>query len=417
MNFRISKNLHISRGSLAVALLYGSTLIWFYLFHGYLFEQILPSGEKSVFILGKFIFYGSIVIFGIIGSLISERLERRKFLAIWIAFGLLNTISLSIFRGLEIILVQSLFLGISFGLGFPSCQFLLAKYAEKWNRGRFSGKVVSVSFLFLVLILVMSEPNALNFGLTELIWVSVVLKLIGFIALLIDPFDIKLKKRRRSFMSVLSSKDFIAYLVPWLIFQICNGIVLFMELPFDPTAVERVAFVLEFLGVLIAALVSGYLADYVGRRIPILVGLLFLGSSYALLGLVTTELSWLLVNVSGGVAWGLITVSYMQVVLGDMATKETKENFGSGEKFFALGGIAIPIFIYTLFSVARANWSEISFSGSVLSSILSVILFISVIPIWNAKDTLGTEEKEKIKLKEHIEKVGRIVKEDKSTKD
>lgn len=386
---------------MAAALLYGSTLIWFYLFHGYLIEEILPSSERLVFVLGKFLFYGSVVVFGILGCLASQRIERRKFLVVWTVIGFFSTISLVAFQGLAIILVQSLFLGISFGLGFPTCQLFLARYTSIENRGRRSGIVVSVSFLVLVLILLMAEPGILNLGLTGLVWVCAGLKLVSVIALLIDPFKMEPTEKGKTWTYVLTSNIFVAYLVPWLIFQISNGILLFMGFPFDTAPVENSAFVLEFLGVLSGAFISGYLADYVGRRQPILVGLLFLGSCYALMGLVVNETSWLLVNIAGGFAWGLITVAYMQVVLGDLAIR-----WGSEEKTFALGGIAIPIFIYTVFAVVRAEFSEISIPANLLSSLLSILLFACVIPILRVKETADLSER---KMKDHLKKVGELV--------
>ena len=398
----ILRNRLIFRNFFAVALLYGSTLVWFYLFHGYLLEEILPSQERSIVILGKLLFYGSIVIFGIIGSILAERIERRKFLIAWVIIGVLSTISLITPHSSFIVLFQSLFLGLSFGLGFPSCQLFLARYAKIENRGRLSGLVISTSFLFLVLLLLIAEPSVLNFGLTGLIWACVFLKLVSLVALSLYPFKIENPAKRQTWTNVLISSTFLAYLVPWLVFQICNGIFLFMQLPFDPAPVENLAFMLEFLGVLCGAFVSGFLADYFGRKQPILIGLLFLGSSYALLGLVTGQPSWLLANVAGGLAWGLIAVSYMQVVLGDMSIKS-----GAEEKTFALGGIAIPMLIYTIFAVVRAEFSNYSISASLLSSLLSILIFACVVPILRAKET-GPDLRER-RLKEHLKKVGKII--------
>lgn len=399
------------RKFLAVALLYGSTLGWFYLFHGYLFEQILPSKEEFLvwFVLGKFFFYGSIVLSGVIGSLICERVERKKFLAAWIAFGMLATASLLAFQGVEFTLFYSTFLGISFGLGFPACQAYLTESTAIEERGRISGIVIFGTFFSLVLILMMSEPDVFNLGVMNLIVVCVILKAIAFIALVFDPFE-REKGEIKSWMSVLTSKNFLPYLLPWLLFHISNGVFLFVELPFDYASVATMGRVFEFAGVLVAGLVSGFMADYFGRKWPILIGLLMLGISYAFLGLVTTEISWLLVLASEGIAWGLITVSYMQVVLGDLSADG---GAGSKEKFFALGGIVIPLFIFTIFSVVSEQWVEFSIPGNILSSVLSIMLFISVLPVLRASETLPEEKIRARRWRRYIKKLGELVEESK----
>ena len=93
----------------AVALLLSSTLTWFYIFHAYLLEELLKSVEGVFFIigLGKLFFYSLAVIAGIIGSLISERVERRESLGYWITFGFLAAVSLIFSKGLEISLLST----------------------------------------------------------------------------------------------------------------------------------------------------------------------------------------------------------------------------------------------------------------------------------------------------------------------
>ena len=49
----------------------------------------------------------------------------------------------------------------------------------------------------------------------------------------------------------------------------------------------------------------------------------------------------------------------------------------------------------------------------VLSPILSIILFLSIIPVLQAKETLSEQKKSERKIKNHIEKVGRLVEESK----
>jgi hypothetical protein len=46
---------------------------------------------------------------------------------------------------------------------------------------------------------------------------------------------------------------------------------------------------------------------------------------------------------------------------------------------------------------------DVSLSGGVLSSILSIILFLSILPVLRASETLPRKKLEARKMKEHIE--------------
>jgi len=107
------------------------------------------------------------------------------------------------------------------------------------------------------------------------------------------------------------------------------------------------------------------------------------------------------------VAWGLIAVSYMQVVIGDIST-----NFGSKEKFYLLGGMVIPFLIKSTFSLIQES-SQFTIAASALSPLLSIVLFVSVVPVWRAMETLPMAKIRERKLRKHVEKISKIVLESK----
>lgn len=392
---------------IAVALLFSNTLLWFYIFHYYLLDALLrvPGVDLFYIGLGKVFFYSFAVFSGIAGSLISERVERRKFLWCWLAIGFLTTVSLTVFRGLEFSLLSSLFLGVSFGLGFPTCQAFLTESTTFEERGRVAAIVIFVSFVTLALILLFAQ----ELGIMGLVLICAALEGTSFLALFIDPCQREIGSIK-PWLSIVTSRAFASYAVPWFIFQLANGILLFGSLPSEFNSVATTGLAFEVIAAIFAVLISGFLADFVGRKQPIMIGLLMLGISYAIFGLASTPLSYFVYLAVEGIAWGLIAVSYMQVVLGDLSS-----GFGSKERFFALGGIMIPLFTYTVFSVVQ-EWSNFSVPANTLSSILSIVLLASVIPVLRAPETMPEAKARARKLREHIEKVGKLVQESKKPK-
>ena len=99
----------------------------------------------------------------------------------------------------------------------------------------------------------------------------------------------------------------------------------------------RIGVMLHYLTWAVFGLVSGIMADRLGRRQPIMIGLVSLGVSFAILGIVTNPVAYVLYQVLSGVAWGFLFTVYI-TVLGDLAS------YGSKEKFYAMGAI-MPIIL------------------------------------------------------------------------
>ena len=404
-----TKDIKISfRKFVTVTLLFANNLVWFYIFHSYLLDMLLRSPEIDLTytFLGKMLFYSLAVVSGIIGSLISEKVQRRKFLLFWLILGLLTTASLAFFSGLEFSMLSSALLGISFGLGIPTCQAFLTESTVIEERGRIAGIVCFTTFTLVVLILLISQ--ILAFGLLELVFVCVALKVASFLALIIDPCS-REEGPIKPWITMIASRDFAYYLFPWLMFHLANGILLFGSFSSEFEHVMTMGRVFEYLGTIITALIAGFMADYFGRKWPILIGLVMLGVTYALFGLVASPETYFISMAVEGIAWGLVAVVYMQVVLGDLSSP-----FGSKERFYAVGGIVIPLFMFTVFSIVQEG-TGITVPANTISSFLSIALLVSVIPVIRASETLPFSKIHARKLREHIEKVGKLVKESKQT--
>lgn len=391
----------------AVILLFSNTLAWFYVFNTYILNMILMKGFSLQWtIIANVLFYVFVVLSGITGSLISEKVDRRRFLGCWISFGLVNTVLILFFQGLEFGILSSILLGISFGLGFPTCQAFLTESTVAEERGRIAGITIFIAFFIVVVILMLAE----SVGMTGLILICATLKGSSLITLIIDKSE-KQKGTPFSWTAILRKKSFTSYAIPWFIFHFANGIALFGSTPEGISEVAVFGDVIEFLGTLFTVLIAGLLVDRIGRKQPMLVGLLILGISYVLYGTVTTQLTYIINVLVEGIAWGLIAVSYMIVILGDISS-----GYSTKERFYSMGGILIPLLTYTVFSGIQ-QLSKITVPLNSLSTVLSIIIFISVIPILRAPETLSESNIQKRLYKEHVEKVGKIIQEDKKARD
>ena len=397
------------RRFLAVAFLFSSTFAWFYLFHIFLLDKIFVSLEPLKLIyFGKALFYISIVFSAIIGSLIGEKVERRKLLWSWIAFGVLTTASLAVFQGVLFSLLFSALLGASFGLGFPSCLAFLADSTAIEERARVSGVLFFITLTMVPLLLLFS--SLLNLGVVELVLLALILRASSFFALLIDPCARETGKEK-SWLTILASKDFVLYLFPWLIFNIANGLTAFVKLPesLDFQSASAIGATLKFVSASIVALISGVLADRFGRKNPIIIGLSMLGVSYLLLGVLgISPTSWLVIMTTQGIAWGVIAVSYFLAVLGDLSSSG-----GSKERFYVLGGI-IPLVMVMLFS-GVSDLYKLNPPTNPLSSALGILIIVSIYPILRASETLPETKIRERRLREHVQKVGKLAEESRKT--
>jgi len=391
--------------TIAIALLFASTIAWFYVINNFL-RQISGELDLNFYYIGILILAIFTVASGILGSLICERMDRRKFLVIWICFGLVTSASIAISNGLASFLIINSMIGISFGLGFPACQAFLTESVSVEKRGRMAG--VIFGFTFVIVVLIVALGSALELDLLGLVIVLSLLKASGFIAVVIDPCE-----RQRGpiirWSSMLKSREFISYGAAWMVFQVANGITILGNFSQSFGSVKEIAFVLEPLATIFAAFIGGFLADRFGRKPPMILGLFGLGISYALLGLMYQEaIVYLIYTVLEGFALGMLFVIYLQVILGDISSRS-----GSKERFYALGGLLVP-FLITGVVEGIKQWYSISVPMNLLTAVLSVVILVSIIPILRAPETLPQQNIQERKLKDHIKKVEKLVRESKS---
>lgn len=347
------------------------------------------------FSVGKTFFYGFGAFSAIIGVFFSSRVSRRKLLWLWIILGVITTGAILPVQGLLFGLVLSALLGVSLGLGFPCSMALLADCTKVEQRGRASGLLMLETFIMVFLAII--ADTLLNFSLIEIVLVCITLRLTGFIALSLDQCE-KQKGKEKSWFSIIRNRNFAFYMFPWMMFNVASGLTAFVWLGLGAYSAYDEVFqmgnALQFAGTAIVCMISGFIADRFGRKQPIIIGVILFAVSYAILGIATNETSVLIHLTTLGVAWGFLMVVYLTIP-GDLA------NVHAQEKYYALATV-FPLVVYSGLN-ALPKALGISAPANILSPILSVILFLSLVPVLYASETLSETKKRERELREYLD--------------
>jgi MFS family permease len=235
------------------------------------------------------------------------------------------------------------------------------------------------------------------------------IKSIGFLSFALDPID-RVENEAKPWRAILGYRDFNLYLMAFVLFMVAAGLVslLWQGLPPTPEydAVTRTATILRYVGLCVFAIITGLMADRIGRKKPIILGLVMLGAAYAIVGLLTTPETYFVNLLLSGFAWGIIMVVYL-VVPGDLSFA------GSAERFYTVGWV-LPLVLYI---GVEGTGKLIGFAPriDIFSAILSVVLFASVLPLLSAVETLSESKLRERRFRKYAEEVGKVVEEFKET--
>jgi MFS family permease len=388
------------RGFIVITILFVSVFGWYYMTLP-IMEGILSNIEithtENIAIWATF--YVSIIGTSILGAFLSNKIDRLKFLYAWTVFGVVVSLLPVTLTNVTLLQVWSisLLLGASFGLGLPSCLAYFAECTVVENRGRIGGTtflIANISGPFL----------AILFGKTDLATMSVVFTLLRGMALIV--FFLKPKKQsssqmttNASFVSILRDKTFLLYFVAWFMFSLVNRFEIALLEQFltgwMPSLLEIMTIV-EPLVACLSILIGGLLCDWIGRKKIILSGFVALGVAYAIIGLdPRSVIFWYLYFVVDGVAWGIFLLTFVLILWGDLS------QLGTREKYYALG--SVPFFLsYIIPELLTESFVE-QISLFAAFSLASFFLFIAVLPLLFAPETLPEKKMELRRLRSFAE--------------
>ena len=405
----ITDDLEISRRKFAaLVFLFSGSLAWFLTFQGR-FGDIFVFFFKNEYLVnvGSLFFLLSVIGSALFGSLFVKRVSRKNIIFYSTLLGVLSSISLVFFYDPLWAFFCSILGGVSFGFVMPSVASYFTDSTVPEERGRVSGFIVLSVFIFLVVCALVNnslgESNSIG-----ILSVTICLRLTGFLPFFFDSIGNNVHSQK-SWSEILKYRDFLIYALAFILFNICSGLVSFIWhlMPdlidsSDYIAANQSSTIVRYVGIVIISVVTGFLADRVGRKKPVIIGVVILGIAYALVGLNLTPDTYFLQMVFSGLAWGILIVLYI-VIPGDLAF------VGSEEKFYILG-VIIPSFVLYTGINGAGRFFILDVPLDIFSTFLSAILFVSVIPILYAKETLSESKIKMARIKDHIKKVHELIK-------
>jgi MFS family permease len=344
-------------------------------------------------------YFGGLIGSAAIGATILYRKLRGKgVLLSWVLFGTVTCLlfSLEATTSLPSMAALSLVLGASAGLGIPTCFSFFGDQTKTENRGKIGAIMFFIVQLFSVLIIFLTSDKGVGYQFLILaLW-----RLLGVAGIIFYKPLLKLSEERiTSIKAVVKERTFILYFLPWFLFTLVN----FTEAPiteqFFGAELFNSYFIVSTLISSISAFFGGVLCDIKGRKITGILGFVLLGMGYAFLSFFSAgpgkDIAQILYVVCDGIAWGLLYVTFIFIVWGDASEGKVRE------KYYFLGGL--PFLFSGLIQMLVQPFAK-SISITASFSLASFFLFLAIIPLLYAPETLSEKSMKDRELKNYLEK-------------
>ncbi len=154
----------------------------------------------------------------------------------------------------------------------------------------------------------------------------------------------------------------------------------------------------EYVITAIFAVISGFIADKIGRKRLAIIGFIMLGIGYAVNGLFSGSnifLTSIIYIVADGIAWGIFYVLFIFTIWGDLANEK------AADKIYFLG--VLP-YVSSYFMQLLLHPYLAGIQKEMIFSFASVFLFLAVLPLIYAPETLPEKIMKDRDLRSYIEK-------------
>ncbi len=389
------RNKMFSRDFLPAYIIVVNSIIWYTLIYAVFNDAVTSlyaySFESIIIFILHFL---GIAISAILGTILFPR-ARTISLLMWILGGIIMSAFVATIpsNGIAVNMAISLLLGASIGAGLSSCLAYFADLTSVENRGVRGGIAWgTIGFGILVLALLVGSLSS-----SSTVWALTAWRAFGLIAFLFikDREKMQSTLKPQAFSAILHRTDFFLYLAPWIMFCLVN----FVEAPIVENlfgesyiSVSFIAFALT--GVF--AFVGGVTADAVGRKRVIMSGFVMLGIEYALMSIFYgSPIAWYLYTVFDGIAWGMFATVFFMTLWGDLAGTYEKS------RYYLFGGLSYVLSGFL--SIIVTPYLQV-IPPSLSFSLASFFLFLAVLPLVYAPETLPERRIKERELKEYIEK-------------
>lgn len=389
-----------------IAMLIVNSFSWYFPLYIFFVNTLdsLQIGYNTLLII-YFAHYLAIIVSAFAGNFLIRKFNRQILLIFWVLIGMFASSSLLPIKSAEIELIctVSILLGLSLGLGFPLCLAYFADNVDTNRRGSVGGFIFFTAFIGMCTI---------GFFTTILDYVTSILfftvwRCIGLITfVLIRPKNFEnVKTTEIPYKVILHERSFILYYIPWIMFCLVNSLIIpFFDFQlqryFLGTNVRYLISVGEFGIGGLSAIICGLLSDVIGRKRIIVFAYIIVGIGYAVLSFsFSSPIVFYLYVVLDGIAWGIFALMFYFVIWGDLAGNRSKE------KIYLLG--TLPFLISSFLSFFVMPYAQI-FPLTTAFSLASFFLFLAVVPLMYAPETLPEKTLRERELRSYIEKAKRF---------
>ena len=273
------------------------------------------------------------------------------------------------------------------------------------ERGRVAGFIGFISIHAMSLLTVMSY----SFGFVGSVVLCSLLGLCTFFTSklgTVDPTRLETKQTASFKMPHRTTRDFLLYLMPWLIYNLVNSISGHYEISLliDRFQISYVStLILSDVASSIGALAGGFVADVYGRKKALGIGLTSYGISSAFIGLtfsgvenVSLVLSLLALD---GFSWGIFLVLYFFVVWEDLSNI-------NNVTFPYAAIVSYPL----IMGLAQFLTQPLPFTLSSLALVKCVLIFSSNVFLVGAQELLYPRLRKETDILVYLEQVKTLFK-------
>jgi MFS family permease len=364
--------------------------------------------NQSTVLLIWALHFGGIAVSALVGAFLAKRIkDRSRFILYWMFLGVILS-AISIVINLTLIpniLALSLLFGVSLGFGMPSCMGYFADSIAVEKRGRVGGIIFLLTGLTIVTLEIVAGA-----GIGYKVVILAGWRLFGLLMFLLFlkywPMNEVLSKNKPvPYKPLLNYKPFLLYLVPWLMFSLLTNLTTPMLTNMTQSmqnsgvnipSIEYLRSIENLLGA-VFGVIGGFLIDFVGRKRMSIIGFAMLGLGYSFLGILSENpLTWYFYTFVDGAAWGIFFVIFVITIWADLS------NGSSSEKYYAVG--VLPFFFSYFLRFTVGFDLSVAIPKEAIFSFVAFFLFLAVLPLVYAPETLPEKVMKDRDLKSYAEK-------------
>ncbi len=346
------------------------------------------------------IHFAALITSALLGVFLTKKLGgRTRFMSIWVLAGAFSSLAPLLVNVTSALggATLGLVFGISLGFGMPNCMGYFTSQVPVENRGRIGGAIILLTGLATAGLDLIGINGLVDLTITLVAWRAISLVAIAFA----KQQDVEMNKNKElSYKAVINQRAFALYFVPWILFSLLNFLtnpvqqkILGVSTYSDLQILENV-----FMGV--SAVLGGMFMDSVGRKRLAIIGFVMLGLGYSVVGFFNEMPAWYLYTVLVGVSWGILYVLFVVTIWGDLS------HGAPSDKFYALG--VSPFFISKMVQLTTDAQIAEAISASTIFSFTALFLFLAVLPLVYAPETLPEKIMKERELKSYLEKAKEI---------